>query len=186
MLPSKYMNGVDHGPFEGLPGVYATPHYKQANSWRYICSYSDGKRHKQRIFELLAKYGQPEARGDWDLHHVVEGQHFADVDFGGRLPMMYQDELPVVLIHKPEHHAYNQLLHINETDELFRDQLPSALLVRSNTARRAAADPAQREAMRARVAKLSLLYQQAYAGDFVLQRISRNVFDDALAVLERC
>ena len=186
MLPKKYIKGVDYDPFEGLPGVYATPHYKQTRSWRYVCSYSDGKRHKQRIFELLAKYGQPEARGDWDLHHVVEGQHFADVDFGGRLSVMYQEELPVVLIHKPEHHTYNQLLHISETDELFRDQLPSALIVRSNAARAAAGDPTQREVLRQRVARLTLLYQQAYAGDFVLQRISRNVFDDALTVLQQC
>ena len=186
MLPKKYMNGVDYDPFEGLPGVFATPHYKQTHSWRYVCSYSDGKRHKARIFELLAKYGQPEARGDWDLHHVVEGQHFADVDFGGRLGVMYQEELPVVLIHKPEHHTYNQLLHITETDELFRDQLPSALLLRSKSAQTAAMDPAQRGTLERRVQQLALLYQQAYAGDFVLQRISRNVFDDALQVLSKC
>lgn len=186
MLPKKYITGVNYDPFEGIPGVYATPHYKQTHSWRYVCSYSDGRRHKERIFGLLAKYGQPEARGEWDLHHVVEGQHFADIDFGGRLSVMYLDELPVVLIHKPEHHAYNQLLHISETDELYRDQLPSALLVRSKAAKDAAADPAKRAAMKERVEKLALLYHRAYAGDFVLQRISRNVFDDALQVLQKC
>ena len=47
--------------------------------------------------------GQPEVRGRWDLHHIVEGQHFADVDFTGSLTRLYKEALPVVLIHKDEH-----------------------------------------------------------------------------------
>ena len=65
--------------------------------------------------------GQQEAQKTWEWHHIVEGQHFADVDFTGRLPSLYADELPCVLISKEEHLAYNRVLHVRETDELYRD-----------------------------------------------------------------
>lgn len=41
-------------------------------------------------------------------HHIVEGQHFADVDFTGQLPTRYAEALPCVLIAHEEHAAYNR------------------------------------------------------------------------------
>jgi hypothetical protein len=183
MLPTRYLRGVPATPFEGAPGVFAAPHSRHPGSYRYLSSYRDGQAHKPRIFGLLARYGQPEAREEWDLHHVVEGQHFADIDFRGQLAALYADQLPVVLIHKPEHRAYNRLLHSRETDELFRDALPREMVRRSQETAAAFRDRNRHDELRARVQELAALYRGAYDGDRVLQRVAQNVFDEALGQL---
>ena len=185
MSVSKYLRGVEWDPWAGMPGIYATPNSRRRGSWRYICTYRDGKRHKKAIMAKLRQYGQPERPGDWDLHHIVEGQHFADIDFAGVIASAYHGELPCVLIHKQEHVAYNRLLHIRETDELFRDSLPSDLRQRSDQAAERARDPANHGKLREQVMRLMVLYRNAYEGDAALQRIARNVFDDSLSVLRR-
>ena len=179
MLPMKYLLGVTSVPFDQYPGIFAVTHHRRADSSRFISSYADGKTNKPELFKFLARAGQIESRRQWDLHHIVEGQHFADVDFTGRLQTMYQKELPVVLIQKDEHVAYNMLLHVSATDEMFRDTLPADLLARSRAAMAAAAQPAQRPALRARVDKLIELYDGAYMSDPVLTQIARNVLTDA-------
>ncbi len=183
MLPSKYLQGVRATPFEMFPGIFATPHHRNPTSSRFICSYADGQRYKAQLFAFFARAGQTEARGQWDLHHIVEGQHFADVDFAGRLQAMYKDELPVVLIQKNEHVAYNMLLHIAPTDEMFRDSLPADLVLRSQSAAAAAKQASQRAALRSRVDKLLELYDGAYATDPVLTRIAQNVLNGAKALV---
>lgn len=182
MLPRKYLQGLDVDPFEGCAGVFATPN-PRSRGWRYISSYADGKRHKPRIFALLKQHGQPEIAAEWELHHVVEGQHFADVDFTGRLATLYEAELPCVLIHRNEHVAYNQLLHIKATDEMFRDRLPRDLLERSRQSAADAKDRRKHAELRARVLKLKDLYRNAYQGDAVLQKIADNVLSEALLKL---
>jgi hypothetical protein len=168
----KYLLGVTSVPFDQYPGIFAVTHHRRADSSRFISSYADGKTNKPELFKFLARAGQIESRRQWDLHHIVEGQHFADVDFTGRLQTMYQKELPVVLIQKDEHVAYNMLLHVSATDEMFRDTLPADLLARSRAAMAAAAQPAQRPALRARVDKLIELYDGAYMSDPVLTQIA--------------
>lgn len=180
MLSSRYLHRIDADPFEGCPGVFAAADYRRPDAWRYLCSYADGKRHKPRIFALLRQHGQPEDPGAWDLHHVVEGQHAADIDFAGRLDVLYKQELPCVLLHKNEHVAYNQLLHVKATDELYRDVLPQAMLERARHVAAEAADRRRHPVLRARVESLRSLYRNAYRGDPVLQRVADNVFDDAL------
>lgn len=160
MLPSKYLQGVRATPFEMFPGVFVTPHHKDPKSSRFICSYADGQRYKAQLFAFFARAGQSEARKQWDLHHIVEGQHFADVNVAGGLPAIYKNELPVVLIEKNEHVAYNMLLHTAATNEMFRRGTP-----------------------RARVDKLIQLYELAYQGDSVLTRIALNVLNDARSLL---
>jgi hypothetical protein len=180
MLPAAYLRGLRSDPFQGCAGVFALPHHKQPGSWRYVSSYRDGKAHKARIFQLLAQHGQREEPGQWDLHHIVEGQHFADVDFSGELDRVYQEELPVVLIHKHEHIAYNQVLHIRETDELYRDVLPKDMRDRAAATHAAAGNRANHGDLRARTQRLMTLYQRAYADDNVLSTIAGNVFRQAL------
>lgn len=183
MLPSRYLHGIPVQPFEGCEGVFAAPHHRNPLHYRYLCSYRDGKRHKGRIFELLHRYGQPESSEEWDLHHVVEGQHAADVDFGGRIAVLYENELPCVLIHKDEHTAYNRLLHIRATDVIFRDVLPRDLDRRSQDAVASARDRRRHPQLRLRINNLAALYRSVYAGDSVLQQVAHNVFRDALAQL---
>ena len=181
MLPTRYLLGVNAVPFEMFPGIFAVTHHRHPNSSRFISSYADGKTNKGQLFAFLARTGQIESRRQWDLHHIVEGQHFADVDFQGRLQTMYQNELPVVLIQKDEHVAYNMVLHISETDEMFRDTLPADLLARSRAAMAAAAQPAQHPALRERVDRLIELYDGVYMSDPVLTQIARNVLTVAKA-----
>jgi hypothetical protein len=114
----------------------------------------------------------------------VEGQHYADVDCSGQLTELYRDKLPCVLISKAEHTAYHQLLHISETDELYRDvSLPRAVLAKSATAFAEARAPGNKLALRTRVSGLIQLYSNAYAGDAVLTTIARNVLSHTLSFL---
>ncbi len=182
MSLSRYLHGLQTDPFEGCVGIFVADHYR-AGSYRYLTTYADGKRHKARIFDLLKRYGQIESRGRWDLHHVVEGQHFADIDFTGELPTLYKNALPCVLIERNEHIAYNQLLHVRETDELFRERLPSDMLQRSAHVAALARDRREHGTLRLQVQKLRQLYRRAYEGDHVLQKVADNVFDVALAQL---
>ena len=181
MLPNRYLLGIDWAPWAGKPGIYAVRHYRAG--WRYLCSYRDGQRWKGSIFEALRRHGQAERPGDWELHHVVEGQHYADIDFSGRLAVAYREELPCVLIHKQEHIAYNQLLHINETDEMFRDALPAETAERSRAAAAEARNRTNHPRLPERLRNLDALYQHASARDSVLQRVARNAIQHHLARL---
>jgi hypothetical protein len=183
MLPRKYLHGLEADDFD-IPGVFGVPHARVPGSWRVFCSYADAKRHKARLFASLGAGGQVERRRSWEWHHVVEGQHYADVDFSGRLRRLYADELPCVLIVKEEHTAYNRLLHIRETDELFREvALPPDTLARSAKAASDARSRAEHPRLRECVAQLRRLYRGAYAGDRVLTIVADNVFDDVLRQL---
>lgn len=178
MVPHRYLRGLDAGDYD-IRGVYGIRHSGKPGSWRMVCSYADGKRHKARLFANMAAMGQAEARKSWEWHHVVEAQHFADVDFTGRLPVLYSEELPCVLISREEHTAYNRLLHIRETDELYRDTgLPADLRRRSAAVALAARDRANHPTLRKRIGELQQLYRNAYAGDRVLTTIAMNVLED--------
>lgn len=183
MIPRSYLRGLDADDLD-IKGVYGIPHARIAGSWRIVCSYADGKRHKVRLFENMKRAGQREPRGGWEWHHIVEGQHFADVDFAGRLAKLYADELPCVLIAKEEHLLYNRLLHIRETDELYRAAgLPADLRKRSAEAAAAARDRKRHGELQAQVRELEHLYRNAYAGDRVLTTIAINVLEDNLRQL---
>lgn len=183
MVPHTYLRGLDADDFD-IKGVYGIRHGRMPGRWRIVCSYADGKRHKARLFGNMAAMGQAESRKTWEWHHIVEGQHFADVDFAGRLAVAYAEELPCVLIAREEHAAYNRLLHIRETDELYRDTgLPAALRLRSTAVAAAARDRTNHPQLRQRVGELQQLYRDAYSGDPVLTTIAMNVLGDALSKL---
>ncbi len=185
MMPRRFVQGLDADDFD-MPGVFGVAHARAPGSWRILCSYADGRRHKARIFRNLEQAGQRESRGKWDWHHVVEGQHYADIDFLGRLERMYDAELPCVLIHRDEHVAYNQLLHTRATDELHRASgLPRAMRERAAETAAAARDRSRHPALRTRLAELQRLYLRVYQGDPVLQAVARNVLAEAGEALQR-
>lgn len=183
MIPRRYLQRLDADDFD-IPGIFGVRHARAPGSWRILCSYADGKRHKARLFANMAAAGQAERRRTWEFHHVVEGQHYADVDFTGQLARLYVEELPCVLIAKEEHLAYNRVLHIRETDELYRDQgLPADLSRRSREAAAAARDRSNHAMLRGRAQQLLQLYRNAYSGDPVLVTVAENVLTDALGML---
>lgn len=183
MVPQKYLQGLAASDYD-IRGIYGIPHARKTGSWRIVCSYADGKRHKERLFRNMATMGQSESRSSWEWHHVVEGQHFADIDFAGQLPVLYQEQLPCVLVAREEHQAYNRVLHIRETDELFRDTgLPKDLRERSAAVALAARSKANHAKLRSRVRELQQLYRNAYAGDSVLAQIAMNILEESLGYL---
>ncbi len=185
MMPRRFVLGLDADDAD-IPGVFGVPHARIPGSWRILCSYADGKRHKARIFRTLEEEGQVEARGSWEWHHVVEAQHYADIDVLGRLERMYEEVLPCVLLHREEHIAYNQLLHTRATDELHRvGGLPRAMKERAAKTAAHARDPTNHAALRARMDGLQRLYDRAYQGDPVLQTVARRVLDEAREALRR-
>jgi hypothetical protein len=178
------LNGVSAVQAPAMRGIYVVSHHRDPDKSRIVGSYRDAKKHKSTIFTLMGDLlGAREDLGDWDLHHVVEAQHFADIDFRGRLHTAYYDELPIVLILKDEHVTYDKLLHIKDADRLVSGELTPDLVERSESAAAMAADSESRPALRDRLGKLALLYQDAYSGEAVLQRIAKNVIDDALSFL---
>lgn len=182
-MNSKYLAGIYHKQFEMIDGFYVAHHYRNPNHSRFISSYNNGKYQKRRLFNCMRMFGQDEIEKDWELHHIVEGQHFADIDFSGRLKKMYAEELPCVFIHKIEHRAYNSLLHVKETGELYRDELPKDMLQRSHQAVVSAADKSKKRELLTRIRKLENLYLDAYSGDPIFQRIAQNVFSEAKQVV---
>lgn len=183
MIPRTYLQGLEADDFD-IPGVYGARHSRSPGSWRILCSYDDGQRHKARLFANMAAAGQAESRGTWELHHIVEGQHFADIDFQGQLDRLYKQVLPCVLIAKEEHLAYNRLLHISETDELYRDNgLPAGVRARSISTAASARNRANHAALRRRVDDLLQLYRNAYSGDQVLTAVAENVLRSTLTAL---
>ena len=181
MLNPSYLHALSYDPLDPSWPREIAPVTLNFGQTRYLCTYEDGKRHKPMIFSLLEKNGQKEGRATWDLHHIVEGQHYADIDFRGMLDIAYKTELPCVLIANEEHRALNSLLHCKETDELWRDSgLPSDLRERSQAAKVAAQNFAAKSELRQRITGLANFYKNAYIGRPVLQQVAQNVFDEAL------
>jgi hypothetical protein len=179
MLSKHYLAGVKATHFDLLRGVFVAADYRRSDSSRFLGTYEDLTEQKNAILRLArAVSGQVEQPGQWEVHHIVEGQHFADVDFAGRLSVAYERELPCVLIHRGEHRdAYNRLLHLKATDELFRDSLPKDRLARSKAAQKSFATPGAHAQLAGRLGKLDRLYHWVYEGDAVLQQVATNVFE---------
>lgn len=179
MINQKFYQGLESDPTDRTWPKEIVP-FTINGKTRYICTYEDGKRYKGKIFDLLKKHGQTEVRKTWDLHHIVEGQHYADIDFMGRLEIAYKKELPCVLIANEEHRALNSLLHCKETDELWRDiALPSNLKERSRATAKAARDRSNTSALKKRLREIRNLYINAYSGRPILRQIAMNVIADA-------
>lgn len=180
MLNLSYLSSLPYQQVDSFPGFFAVADHRRPDSSRFICTYSDGKRHKQNFFLFLGKLGQLETSAEWELHHIVEGRHYADVDFRGELTMLYEDVLPCVLIHRSEHELYSRLASIRATKELYLTSgLSNDMNVRSTQVAQEAGSIQNRAALEKRLEKLISLYRHAYEGDYVLQKIALNVLADA-------
>ncbi len=180
MLNNIYLQGLSYTTFEQFPGIYATGDYRDEGSSRFICTYEDGQRHKEDLFDLLNRMHLGLLPHEWELHHIVEGRHFADIDFKGNLQLMYDSELPCVLIHSNEHALYTRIASIRATAELFLDREQSG--TRENRSRQtqlAAANVQKRNRLIQRLDRLTKFYNGVYAGDEMMQTIAFNVIKEA-------
>jgi hypothetical protein len=184
MLTGRFLNGLTAHALESFPGMFAIDDRRKPNSYRYVASYDDGMRAKTSFFAFLSRHGQREDPSRWHLHHVVEGHHFADIDFDGRLGDFYDSILPCVFVHEDEHSGYTRQARLRGTREMYRDALPGTMEDRSRAARKSAvasrADVARAAALRARVMKMRRYYRDLHEGDLVIARLADNVLLDAI------
>jgi len=185
MFNLSYFGPLQYTPYDLLPGLYTVADHRNRDSTRWICTYADGQRHKTALFALMRRMGQNEQPSDWDIHHIVEGHHFADIDFRAELDRMYQNQLPCVFIHRREEHTlYTRLARTGAVSQLFRGQgMPRTAAERSKSVANEARDPRNRTALRKRVEDLRSFYKGVYMGDPVLTTIANNVLDEALKKL---
>jgi hypothetical protein len=184
MLTGRFLTGLTAHALESFPGMFAIDDTRKRNSYRYVASYHDGMRAKAAFFAFLSRHGQKEDPSRWHLHHVVEGHHFADIDFDGRLKDFYDTILPCVFIDEDEHSGYTRQARLRGTREMYRDALPGTMEDRSRAARKSAVasrtDVARLAALRARVMKMRRYYRDLHEGDFVIRRLADNVLLDAI------
>jgi hypothetical protein len=199
MLSPRFLTGADAvryddwpGVPDRLPGIFVARASVRAGGLRFLGTFQDLETSKTRILAFGA--GGPKGRapvgaaGSWHIHHVVERQDFAHVDFSGALVSdpdgTYRRFLPCVLLDELEHvKAYNTLLHSGAMAELHRPGAPGSSARRAQEAKAAAADRARRQELLERVARLERAYRQAYAGEPVLARIAQNLFAAQRALL---
>lgn len=185
MFNLSYFGSLPYTPYDLLPGLYTVADHRNRNSTRWLCTYADGQRHKTALFGLMRRLGQNEQPAEWDIHHIVEGHHYADIDFRGELERTYQHQLPCVFLHRREEHTlYSRLARTGAVSELFRGQgLPRKAVDRSKAVALEAKDPRNRAMLRKRVEDLRSYYKGVYMGDTVLSMIANNVLDEALTKL---
>ena len=155
----KYLFGIDWDPFEGIPGIYVTGHH--IKGWRYFSNYKNGNSKKQLIFQKLAGAGMKENKGDWDWHHVVEGNHLAPLFTSLNYDRLYASEWPTVLLHSAEEHKI--------LNSLFRSKGTS------NGLQKAGTTPLKGNERNIYLNTLYRRYQDIYSGDAVLQKVAHNV-----------
>ncbi len=185
MFNLSYFGSLKYTPYDLLPGLYTVADHRDQNSSRWICTYADGQRHKTALFNLMRRLGQNEQAADWDIHHIVEGHHFADIDFRGQLSQMYQNQLPCVFLHRREEHTlYSRLARTSATSELFRGKgMAQTADARAKATAQEARDPRNRMMLRKRVEDLRSYYKGVYLGDPVLSTIANRVLDEAMTKL---
>lgn len=156
---NAYLFGLHWELFEGINGIYVTNHH--IRGWRYFSTYKNGESKKQAIFQKLAQGGMRENRGDWDWHHVVEGNHLAPLCMPAEYDRKYDYEWPTVLLHSAEEHKiYNRLFRSKGT--LFGLEKTTGITT--------AGDDRQRY-----VKTLYERYSDIYTGDPILQTVAGNV-----------
>ncbi|WP_207431276.1 hypothetical protein [Sabulibacter ruber] len=155
----NYLLGISWDPFEGIPGIYVANHHKRG--YRYFSTYNNAVSKKHTIFSRLAEGGMIENKGDWDWHHVVEGNHLAPLVPPDKFNNLYNKEWPTVLIHsKEEHKVLNSLLRSKGTlDGLNKN----------------GGKPLRSDERTVYIRRLYHRYQDIYIGDPVLQKVAHNV-----------
>lgn len=155
----NFLTEIHWDPFGGISGIYVTEHH--IKGFRYFSSYKNGVLQKQVIFDKLAAGGMKENKGDWDWHHVVEGNHLEPLFSSSDYNRKYNSEWPTVLMHsREEHEILNSLFRLKETLRGLRKT--------GNT-------PLEGVERRTYLATLYNRYQDIYSGDRILQKVAHNV-----------
>jgi hypothetical protein len=148
---------------------------------------------KSAILALVAGDGQQVGdEGDWHVHHVVEGDIYADVHFE-EVPYrwMYESVLPCVLVHEREHLPYfHGVSRSKASMELYgvrsggTSDARAAAAWQAYHAARLAGDRAALAALRERVTRREQLFRDLYHYDAALLAIAAAVFRRAHARLD--
>lgn len=153
--------GLQWDLFEGIPTVYVTPHH--IKGWRYFSTYYNGATFKNLIFQKLNAAGMHEKQGDWDWHHVVEGNHLSPLYTAGEYDNLYKKVWPTVLLHSAEEHKIlNSLFRAKGT---------------LNGLTTAASLPLKGPMRTSYINTLKQRYLDIYLGDNVLRLVAQNVIN---------
>ena len=182
----RYLEGINYYQTD-MDGVYWTLRQRgNGGDMRFLCSYHMGNVHKKEILEigkvLMENPEWLDDPGKWHLHHIVEQQHYANIDFDGSLKYRYDEVLPCVLIHNPtEHSLYTRMARIRPTMEFFNGiGAPRRMDLRAKQAQEMGQSADGRKEMELKIRELWKWYNDLYRGDHILQKISGNVFKEAL------
>lgn len=155
----KYLTGIHWDPFEGITGIYVTGHH--IKGWRYFSTYKNGEAKKPKIFQKLNAGGMSESPGEWDWHHVVEGNHLKPLFTSSAYKRLYDSEWPVVLMHSKEEHKI--------LNSLFRSKGTLEGLQYTGVA------PLKGSERSSYISTLYNRYRNIYSGDIILQKVSHNL-----------
>jgi hypothetical protein len=195
-LKPEYLKGVNRGIILEIGGWLCFRHHAQPGQHRFVMTYADGQAKKASVFSLLKAFGVNRlVPSEWDLHHIVEGRHFADLDFRGEYTTMYAQELPCILLHRQsEHSLYTVLAGIKATKELYLDKISGDSEARASqtctlfsTIKGSRDDKwrgEQLDILRQRLANMRKLYGNTYSGDPLMRQIAKNVLDVAESKLQ--
>lgn len=191
----EYLTGLSPS-YLGIPGFYLVKHHLGGDRYRVLGDYENLKSGKSQLFQFLEDlesasrdsdsgssskrlYTRPE---EWDFHHVVEGRHYANAMLSGELAEFYANRLPCVLVHgAEEHRLYSRLFAIKETKTFFQGHdFAGTTSERANKTLALAKTLEGRNEIKMRVQRMSHWYNEFYEGDWVLQLVSRNVFNEVL------
>ena len=156
---NKYFLGIDWDPFEGISGIYVSRHH--IKGYRYFSTYKNGESKKKTIFQKLASAGMKEIKGNWDWHHVVEGNHLASLYDRIQYHRLYSNEWPTALLHSAEEHKI--------LNSLFRS------IVTMQGLQKPGAAPLVGAERNTYLRKLYQRYQDIYTSDSVLQKVAHNI-----------
>lgn len=147
----------------------------KGNSEEYICAYVNRNKSKKEICKIMNR-----STNVFDFHHVVEHQHLADISVDGMLDMMYDYEMPTVMMHNVKHHlACDAILHVKETRYRYLRKETASINVeqRQREAEKLFRSFEGRSELTKRVNEMKEIYAEVYRSEGTLRKIALNILN---------
>ena len=154
---------------------------EKADTWfmsnYYLVSTRNFTDIKSEIIQLTNKLkGRETNVGDWDWHHIVEGQHAAMLSVKGDMINQYNHSIPVILIHKPEHQFFSRNFNNQQFFELVGALKMDKMALQAEAMKLKRSD-AGIQKLKLRVRNLKEMYGNMYEAYPTLQKVAMNIFD---------